>query len=96
MLDFEKQDMMYFRDERPGDFMKRQLRGTTSVIDNMKQYVDYQITVSHFSHSQGFAGRLNEDFTYHIFAEVGRHEDVEALLNNIAANAGVGTVKAFA
>lgn len=96
LQDFEDGDRMYFRDESAGDSLKRHLRGMeSSVQDQLKQYVDYAITVSHFSHSQGFAGRLNEDITYHIFVEVGRHQAVETLLNSLASAAGVGSVVAF-
>ena len=67
----------------------------SSVQNQLKQYVDYAITIGHASHSQGFAARLNEDITYHVYVEVGRHFAVEDLLNTIASGAGVGTVQAF-
>lgn len=96
LQDFENGDRLYFRDEFPGDNLKRFLRGMeSSVQDQCKQYVDYAITVSHFNHSQGFGAGLSEDITYHIFVEVGRHQAVEALLNSIASAAGVGTVLAL-
>jgi len=96
LQDFEDADRIYFRDEMVGDNLKRSIRGMeSSVQDQLKQYVDYAITVSHFNHSQSFAGRINEDITYHIFVEVGRHDAVEALLNSIASASGVGSVSAF-
>lgn len=96
LQDFEDADRIYFRDEMVGDNLKRFLRGTeSSVQDQLKQYVDYAITVSHSNHSQGFGGRINEDITYHIFVEVGRHQAVENLLNAIASAAGVGAVVAL-
>jgi hypothetical protein len=57
--------------------------------------VQYTLTVSHFNHAQGFAGRINEDINYHFFVEVGKHQAVESLLNDLAANAGVSGVQAF-
>jgi len=96
LQDFEDSDRIYFRDETPGDNLKRNLRGMESSVQNqLKQYVDYAITIGHASHSQGFAARLNEDITYHVYVEVGRHFAVEDLLNTIASGAGVGTVQAF-
>lgn len=97
LRDIENESRAYFRglDYRK-DYLGRILRGETSNMeDQMKQYVQYTVSVSHFSHTQGFAGRINEDIDYHIFVEVGRHNAVEDLLNNLAANAGVETVVAF-
>jgi hypothetical protein len=94
---FENEGRAYFRglDYRK-DYLGRLLRGETSNMeDQSKQYVQYTLQVSHFNHTQGFAGRINEDINYDIFVEVGLHEDVENLLNNLASAAGVPTVQAF-
>ena len=64
-------------------------------IGEPTQYIQYTLKVSHFNHTQSFAGRINEDINYDIFVEVGRHQAVEDLLNNLASNAGVPTVQAF-
>lgn len=94
---FEDKSRTYFRDvPHYNDFLSRILTGQLSNIeDNLMQYVDYSLTVSHFKNSGSLAGRINEDITYHILVEVGRHNDIENLLNNIAANAGLSGVQAF-
>ena len=72
------------------------MRGETSHIqDNTAQYVHYTLKVSGFNHSQGFAGRINSDVDYNFFVELGKHLPLEGILNEIAANAGRPTVKAF-
>lgn len=100
LRNFENESRYYFRGTkyRSGHkgYLGRLLRGETSNIeDQSKQYVQYTLTVSHFNHTQSFAARINEDINYDIFVEVGRHKEVEALLNNIASASGVSTVKAF-
>ena len=94
---FENEGRAYFRglDYRK-DYLGRLLRGETSNMeDQSKQYVQYTLKVSHFNHTQGFAGRINEDINYDIFVEVGLHQNVEDLLNNIASAAGISPVQAF-
>lgn len=96
----ENESRAYFRGTkyRAGikGYLGRLLRGETSNIeDQSKQYVQYTITIDHFKFTQGFAGRINEAINYDIWVEVGRHQAVEALLNDIAANAGLPAVQAF-
>jgi hypothetical protein len=87
----------YFRNiSNDKDYLGRLLRGETSNMqDSMTQYIQYKLKVSSFNHTQGFAGRINNDINYNFFVEVGKHNAVEDLLNNLAANAGVATVQAF-
>ena len=78
------------------DYLGRLLRGETSNMqDNTVQYIQYKLKVSSFNHTQGFAGRTNDDINYNFFVEVGRHKDLENLLNKLAASAGVEGVTAF-
>ena len=93
----ELEGKAYFRNlSNDKDYLGRILRGeTSSMQDNTKQYIQYKLKVSSFNHAQGFAGRINDDINYNFFVEVGRHQAVEDLLNNLAANAGVATVAAF-
>jgi hypothetical protein len=94
---FENEGRAYFRGlNYRKDYLGRLLRGETSNMeDESKQYIQYTLKVSHFNHTQSFAGRINEDINYDIFVEVGRHQAIEDLLNNLAANAGVPSVQAF-
>jgi len=78
------------------DYLGRLLRGETSNMqDNTVQFIQYKLKVSSFNHTQGFAGRTNSDINYNFFVEVGRHKDLENLLNKLAASAGVEGVTAF-
>jgi hypothetical protein len=94
---FENEGRAYFRGlNYRKDYLGRLLRGETSNMeDESKQYIQYTLKVSHFNHTQSFAGRINEDINYDIFVEVGRHQAVEDLLNNLASNAGIAPVQAF-
>lgn len=93
----EAESKAYFRNiSNDKDYLGRLLRGETSNMqDNLAQYIQYKLKVSSFSHTQGFAGRISNDINYNFFVEVGKHGALEALLNNLAANAGVATVQAF-
>lgn len=59
------------------------------------QYVDYVLSFRRVRLSQSFTGEKVENFNYHILAEVGKHENVEAILNALATKAGVPVVQAF-
>jgi len=63
--------------------------------DNTVQFIKYKLKISSFNHTQGFAGRINDDINYNFFVEVGRHKDLENLLNKLAAAAGREGVTAF-
>jgi hypothetical protein len=93
----EDESRAFFRNAYDSkDYLGRVLRGETSHIqDNTAQYVHYTLKVSGFNHSQGFAGRINSDVDYNFFVELGKHLPLEGILNEIAANAGRPTVKAF-
>lgn len=93
----EDEGRAYFRDIKNNrDYLGRLLRGETSNLqDNTAQYIQYKLKISSFKHAQGFAGRVNDDINYNFFVEVGRQADLENLLNNLAANAGIATIAAF-
>ena len=97
LRDMENENRFYFQDMNySNDYLNRVLRGTTSNMeDNTVQYVQYSITVAHSKNAQSFAKRINDEINYHIFVEVGRHADVENLLNDLAGVAGVDGVQAF-
>lgn len=96
LLDLEREGEVYFRGTSTKDYLGRVLRGETSNIeDQLVQYVQYTLSISSFSHTQGFAGRTNEDIDYQFWAEVGKHTALENLLNDLAGVAGVDPVKAF-
>lgn len=70
------------------------IRGEESVLKGNAQYIAYVLKVQPKSHSQGFAGKLEESFNYTILVEVGKQAGVQTLLNALATAAGVPTVTA--
>lgn len=98
LRDLENESRSYFRGipAYRKDYLGRIIMGeTTNMEDQIKQYVQYTITIDHANVTQSFAGRINEKINYDIFVEVGRHNAVETLLNNLASAAGVPSVQAF-
>ena len=97
LLDDEVRAKTYFTGRMFNhDYMGRILTGNESnLVDLNAQYVDYGITLRRNIYSQGLSQRLEENITYHIMVEVGRHADVEEVLNALAAVNGIEGVKAF-
>jgi hypothetical protein len=69
--------------------------GQESHLKATAQYVDYVLSVRTTRFAQSFTGEVVENFNYHILVEVGRHQDVEDVLNDLATKAGVATVQAY-
>lgn len=69
--------------------------GQESHLKPLAQYVDYVLTVRINSYAQSFSGELNETFNFHILAEVGKHQDIEDILNDLATAVGLDTVVAY-
>lgn len=93
----EEQSKTYFDGEKRhkmNNFAKAVL-GEESVLENRKQYVHYEISIDDSHKAQGNGGRVDTGINYQLVAEVGRHLDVEALVNKIAAKAGLAPVQAF-
>jgi hypothetical protein len=70
-------------------------KGEESLLNPTSPYVDYVLTVRTKTLSQAFSGERNETFYYHFITEVGKHQEVEAILNRLATEAGVAPVQAF-
>lgn len=69
--------------------------GQESHLKPTAQYVDYVLTVRINSYAQSFSGELHETFNFHILAEVGRHAQIQTILNSLATKAGIPTVTAY-
>lgn len=97
LFEVEDRNRVFFTGEARhyNDNVAKMFKGEESHIDPSKQYVDYALTVRRDTYSQSFGGRSEDNVTYHVFVEVGRHQAVEDLLNSLAAAAGITTVKAF-
>lgn len=98
LRDLEKEGRAYFQGEKyRHDYLGRVLRGETSNMeDQLTQYVQYTIEIGHEGYTQSFAGTNSKNIEYHIWVELGRHNAIENLLNDLAANAGVEGVQALA
>lgn len=97
LLDAERESQSYFLNKgRRLDYQGRVLQGEISSFSDLStQYVDYVIEIAHEGITQGFARGNTKNIAYHVLVEVGRHNAIENLINNIAANAGLPPVKAF-
>ena len=93
----ELQAMTYFDGEiyQPNNNFRKAVLGQESVLDFRKQYVDYAITILDQNYAQSFSGRKDQSITYHVWAEVGKHLNVENLINRIAQKAGLATIQAY-
>ena len=94
---FEDRSRVFFTGEarHQGDLVARMFKGEESALDSDKQYVDYAVTIRRDWYTQSFGSREEDNITYHVIVEVGRHQSVEDLLNSLAAAAGITTVQAF-
>ena len=79
-----------------GNNYAKWILGEETMLKAGVPYVDYILTIRQNSYAQSFSGEKNETFNYHFAVEPGVHVEVEALLNMLAAEAGVQTVQAYA
>ncbi len=93
----EDKGLTFFGGDLPHkDYVAKTLTGENTVVNPSAQYVDYAITIQRPIYSQSFNGTSKDINTYHIFVEVGKHKEVEDILNLLAAENGLAPVKAYA
>jgi len=80
---------------RHDDHVARYFKGEESSLKACTQYVDYAVDVRRNQYAQSMSGRHEATNTYHFLVEVGRHTAVEALVNMVAAAAGLNGVQAY-
>jgi hypothetical protein len=98
LMDWEVRGKAYFtngNDPKHDNLFARSIYGRESDLDELTQYVVYGLKIARSKYSQSFNGKQEENFTYHIVVEKDKHADVEALLNDLATEAGVPTVEAY-
>lgn len=96
LRDLENEGRFYYRGFNYKDYLGRVLTGEVSNMeDQAKQYVMYTLQIRTDKNAQSFGQRVSQDINYHVWVEVGRHNAVETLLNDIATHAGIAAVKAF-
>lgn len=93
----EERTRVYFtRDQRLEDNnFGNALLGNESLLKPLSQYVMYTVQIRRGYFAQSFSQVNVEHFRYNILVEVGKHKQVETLINNIATAAGLPTVKAY-
>lgn len=98
LFDSEDRSRAFFTGENRhvGNNVAKMFKGEESNLDPSKQYVSYGLKIRREGHSQSFSGRSSSAITYNIYAEVGRHQALESVLNSIATSAGISPVQAFA
>jgi|SRR5690625_480031 len=74
--------------------MRKQILGEESVLKADAQYIIYTLTVRIETSQNPFVAQKTERFNYMIAAEVGKHHDIEEVLNSLAGAAGISGVKA--
>lgn len=94
----ETMSRAYFEGTRrhKGNNYAKYAMGEETRFKGTSQYVDYALTIHRRRYTQGWSDKVDEGRTYHFYAEVGRHKELEQLLNDLAAAAGVSTVQAYA
>lgn len=98
LMDWETRGNAYFtngNDPKHDNLFARSVYGRESNLDELTQYVTYAVKIGRTKFSQGFNGTQSENFTYHIVAPKGKHQDIEALLNSLATKVGIPTVEAY-
>ena len=71
------------------------IRGVQTNINYEAQYIDYALLIKRDQFAQGMGQKHDSYTTYHFQVEVGRHNELEEVLNSLAAQAGIQGVKAF-
>lgn len=95
--DLEERTRVYFenRQRLSGNNFGKLVLGQESHLKPLAQYVDYVVRVRTNRFAQSFSGEVVENFDYHILAELGKHTNVQTLVNAIATAAGLPTVTAL-
>lgn len=93
----EAESIAYFLGENPNStYIKKLLNGGLSVIENdFQQYIHYTLTIATAKNAGGFGNVSSSDLSYSIWVPIGKHAEVEAVLNDLAAHAGVDPVRAY-
>lgn len=95
LYQFEESGRIHFKGEPssdPSDNIRKIFKGDSSSITPDAQYMDYALTVKREISSQSFASTHQDNIIFHVLVEVGRHQEVEALLNSLAMSAGLDPV----
>ena len=69
--------------------------GQESRLKQTEPYVDYIVEIEVANGGRFFMNTISEKYHQHIVVEPGLHQEVESILNSLAAAAGVAPVQAY-
>jgi len=97
LLGWEEASRVYFEGtfRHKNNMYARQVLGEASNLNFSAQYVGFEITIMDRGFSQGGGHTSNIGTSYTIWAEVGFHQDLQVLVNQLAAKVGIPVEKAF-
>lgn len=97
LLPWEEASRVYFEGtfRHKNNMYARQVLGEASNLNFSAQYVGFEITIVDRKFSQGAGHSSNIGTSYTIWAEVGFHQDLQVLVNQLAAKVGIPVEKAF-
>lgn len=98
LLPWEEVSRTYFSGSprHKNNIYARQVLGEESVLKFDSQYVGYEITILDNKFSQGVGHTSNIGTSYTLWAEVGRHQELDSLVNALAAKVGLPVESALA
>ena len=97
MWQYERMGRTFFTgSEEHTDNISKLLLGEQSLFPAGAQLLDYVIEVERETFSQSFAQKYNESIEYHILVQIGKHKEIEKLLNLLVSANGIDPVRALA
>ena len=97
MWQYERMGRTFFTgSEEHTDNISKLLLGEQSLFPAGAQLLDYVIEVERETFSQSFAQKYNESIEYHVLVQVGKHKEIEKLLNLLVSANGIDPVRALA
>ena len=94
---FENMSRTFFTgQEGHEENITKMLLGEASLMPAGAQFVDYAIEVEREVYSQSFAQKYSSNVEYHILVQVGKHREIEKLLNLLVSANGIEPVRALA
>lgn len=95
LLGWEEASRYYFDGEvrKKDNLFAKAVYGQESVLKFDAQYVSYEVTIHDSRYSQSAGQTSDMGTTYVIWAEFGRHKDLENYLNSLAQRAGLTPIQ---
>lgn len=97
LREYEDRARVYFDGNmrHEGNNYAKYVLGEETRLKGTAQYVDYIVSIHKRRYTTAFSDKVDEGVIYHVLAEVGKHQNVESLLNKLAAAAGLPAIQAY-